>query len=70
MRSRGVKMKFNTSNIFNSPIETGLRSLTLLEAGYPSAYDLERLTYYDYLVVHSDDKIGRASCRERVSSPV
>ncbi len=55
MRYRGVKMKFNTSNIFNSPIETGLRSLTLLEAGYPNAYDLERLTYYDYLVVHSDD---------------
>ncbi|CDT79402.1 conserved hypothetical protein [Vibrio coralliirubri] len=48
----------NTSNIFNSPVETGLRSLTLLEAGYPNAYDLERISYYDYLLVHSGDIEG------------
>ncbi|ABU72913.1 ABC-three component system middle component 2 [Vibrio campbellii] len=51
-------MTVNTSNIFNSPIETGLRSLTLLEAGYPNSYDLERITYYDYLLVHSGDIDG------------
>ncbi|EGQ9043636.1 threonine transporter, partial [Vibrio parahaemolyticus] len=51
-------MNVNTFSVFNSPIETGLRSLTLLEAGYPNAYDLERITYYDYLLVHSGDIEG------------
>lgn len=58
MKYHGVKMNVNTFSVFNSPIETGLRSLTLLEAGYPNAYDLERITYYDYLLVHSGDIKG------------
>lgn len=40
---------------FNSPVETGLRSLCLLTAAHPSPYTLERLTVCDYLLVHSDD---------------
>lgn len=36
-------------------MESGLRSLTLLVAGYPTHYDLERLVIYDYLLVHSGD---------------
>ncbi|QOU31009.1 threonine transporter [Vibrio coralliilyticus] len=43
------------SNVFNSPIETGLRSLILLEAGYPKSFDIERIVFYDYLLVHSGD---------------
>jgi hypothetical protein len=36
-------------------MESGLRSLTILVAGYPNYYDLERLVIYDYLLVHSGD---------------
>ena len=36
-------------------MEAGLRSLTLLVAGYPNYHDLERLVIYDYLLVHSGD---------------
>lgn len=36
-------------------MESGLRSLTLLVAGYPFQHDLERLVIYDYLLVHSGD---------------
>lgn len=43
------------SSLFNSPMESGLRSLTLLVAGYPNYYDLDRLVIYDYLLVHSGD---------------
>jgi hypothetical protein len=50
----GVKMS-DLSSLFNSPMESGLRSLTLLVAGYPNYYDLERLVIYDYLLVHSGD---------------
>jgi hypothetical protein len=40
---------------FNSPLETGLRSLALLEAAFPERLDLQRLVELDYLVVHSAD---------------
>ncbi|MDP3720069.1 MAG: threonine transporter [Acidobacteriota bacterium] len=43
---------------FNSPIETGLRMLCLLSAGFPTPCSLQRLVVFDYLVVHSDDIPG------------
>jgi hypothetical protein len=42
----------------NSPVEVGLRALCLLTAGFPARHSLQRLTIYDYLVVHSDDVPG------------
>ncbi len=46
---------------FNSPFETGVRSLVILEAAYPKAHDLHRLVQYDYLTVHSEDAGGPPS---------
>ena len=43
---------------FNSPLETGIRSLAILAAAYPESFDLERLVEMDYLVVHSGDAEG------------
>lgn len=43
---------------FNSPIETGLRSLCVLTAGFPTPCSLQRLVIFDYLLVHSDDIPG------------
>jgi hypothetical protein len=43
------------STPFNSPIEIGLRALAILNDAYPDAYSLQKLTVFDYLVVHSDD---------------
>ncbi|WP_160010469.1 ABC-three component system middle component 2 [Rhizobium sp. 18055] len=40
---------------FNSALETGVRTLTILAASFPSMHDLSRLVQYDYLVVHSGD---------------
>ena len=40
---------------FNTPIETGLRSLFLLSDSSPILIDLQRLVYYDYLLVYSGD---------------
>jgi hypothetical protein len=40
---------------FNGPIETGLRSLFVLDAISPRSRDLQRLVYYDYLLLHSRD---------------
>lgn len=43
---------------FNSPLETGVRSLAILVAAHPESFDLERLIEMDYLVVHSGDAGG------------
>jgi len=46
---------------FNSSLETGIRSLALLEAVYPESLNLQRLVEYDYLAVHSGDAGGPES---------
>jgi hypothetical protein len=46
---------------FNSPLETGLRSVAILAEACPDEFDLQRLLYFDYLVVHSSDADGPAS---------
>lgn len=40
---------------FNSPFEVGLRTLNILAATSPISIDLQRLIYYDYLVLHTND---------------
>jgi len=47
-----------TANPFNGPVEIGLRALVILTEAYPELYSLQRLTVFDYLVVHSDDLPG------------
>jgi hypothetical protein len=44
----------NTS-VFNSPLEIGLRVLYLLNELQSDGCDLQRLVYYDYILVHSSD---------------
>jgi hypothetical protein len=46
---------------FNSPLETGVRSLVILSALFPKSADLNRLINLDYLVVHSGDAGGPES---------
>lgn len=41
--------------IFNTPVEYGLRSLFILSGIAPKAADLQRLIYFDYLVLHTAD---------------
>jgi hypothetical protein len=38
---------------FNGPLEAGVRAVAVLGAAYPRAFDLQRLTAYDYLIVHT-----------------
>ena len=47
--------------VFNSALETGVRSLVILVSNYPDALDLQRLVDFDYLVVHSGDVNGPES---------
>ena len=49
-------MKQNIKNrIFNSPLEIALRVLLILNFGKKTAFTLERLIIYDYLILNSGD---------------
>jgi hypothetical protein len=54
----GAEMVSELKGIFNSPLEAGLRCLVILNSGYPNNYDLGRLVFYDYILVHSADVDG------------
>ena len=47
--------------LFNSPLETGVRALVVLDAAHPMAFDLTYLTWFDHLVVHTGDVAGPPS---------
>ena len=51
---------------FNSPLETGIRSLSILVAAYPRAFDLQRLVAFDHLVVHTGDIDGPDSLHPKL----
>ena len=52
--------------LFNSPLETGVRSVVLLNTAYPRAFDLKELTWLDHLVVHTGDIYGPESLHPNV----
>ncbi|WP_048170653.1 ABC-three component system middle component 2 [Methanosarcina siciliae] len=47
--------------LFNSPLETGVRAVVVLNAAYPKAFDLSQITWFDHLVVHTSDIGGPMS---------
>jgi hypothetical protein len=47
--------------LFNSPLETGVRAVVILNAAHPQAFDLSQLTWFDHLVVHTGDIGGPKS---------
>jgi hypothetical protein len=48
----------NDVPLFNSPLETGLRALVVLDAFYPRPCTVSELTWFDHLVVHTADVEG------------
>ena len=53
--------------LFNSPLETGVRAVILLNVAHPRAFDLKELTWLDHLVVHTGDIDGPESLHPNVS---
>lgn len=43
------------ARVFNTPFETGVRSVLVLTAAYPAELALDQLTALDHLVVHTGD---------------
>ena len=53
-------------NPFNSPLETGIRSVGILVAAFPESFDLQRLIVFDHLVVHTGDLDGPTSLHPNI----
>ena len=53
-------------NLFNGALETGVRSVVILETAYPRTFDLTQLTWLDHLVVHTEDLDGPRSLHPNI----
>lgn len=62
-----VQQSLHPDSLYNRPAEVGLRALIIL-GHLDGGLDLQRLTQYDYLLVHSEDLDGPPSLHPR--SPV
>jgi hypothetical protein len=40
---------------FNNDIDMGLRALSILQFAYPQSYELSKLVFLDYMIIHSGD---------------
>lgn len=49
------------TDVFNTPLELGVRMVFLLAALYPRTVDLQRLVYFDYATIYSADLGGPES---------
>jgi hypothetical protein len=47
--------------LFNSPLETGVRAVVVLNAAFPRAFSVAEIAWFDHLVVHTADIGGPAS---------
>lgn len=47
--------------LFNSPLETGVRAIVVLNAAYPRAFDVTEIAWFDHLIVHTGDIGGPES---------
>lgn len=61
MAQEVIESEEERTPLFNSALETGVRAAIILDATFPRAFDLARLTWLDHLVVHTTDIGGPSS---------
>lgn len=59
--TNALSLPERSSDVFNSPLECGLRSTIILVESFPAQLDIQRIVHYDYLLVHSGDVDGPRS---------
>lgn len=57
-------------DLFNTPLEAGLRAVVILDAFAPRAFDLNTLSLLDYYAVHARDVDVDADAPESLHPPV
>lgn len=65
----GLTLPFAQPQLFNTPLEAGVRALLILDAFAPQAFDVATMSLLDYYIVHTGDAGGPPASTPR-SMPV
>lgn len=64
----GVSLPIAQPQLFNTPLEAGVRALLILDAFAPQAFDLATMSLLDYYIVHTGDAGGPPSLHPEINA--
>ena len=64
----GVSLTLAQPQLFNTPLEAGVRALLILDAFAPQAFDLATMSLLDYYIVHTGDAGGPPSVHPEINA--
>jgi hypothetical protein len=64
----GLTLPVAQPQLFNTPLEAGVRALLILDAFAPRAFDLASMSLLDYYIVHTGDAGGPASLHPEINA--
>lgn len=64
----GLSLPIAQPQLFNTPLEAGVRALLILDAFEPQAFDLATMSLLDYYIVHTGDAGGPPSLHPEINA--
>lgn len=64
----GLTLPIAQPQLFNTPLEAGVRALLILDAFAPLAFDLATMSLLDYYIVHTGDAGGPLSLHPEINA--
>ena len=64
----GLSLPVPQPQLFNTPLEAGVRALLILDAFAPRAFDLATMSLLDYYIVHTGDAGGPPSLPPEINA--
>lgn len=64
----GLSLPIAQPQLFNTPLEAGVRALLILDALAPQAFDLATMSLLDYYIVHTGDAGGPPSLHPEINA--
>lgn len=64
----GLSPRIAQPQLFNTPLEAGVRALLILDAFAPEAFDLATMSLLDYYIVHTGDAGGPSSLHPEINA--
>lgn len=64
----GLSLPIAQPQLFNTPLEAGVRALLILDAFAPQAFDLATMSLLDYYIVHTSDAGGPPSLHPEINA--
>jgi hypothetical protein len=64
----GLSVPIAQPQLFNTPLEAGVRAILILEAFAPQAFDIATMSLLDYYIVHTGDAGGPPSLHPEINA--